>query len=113
GPAEAWPTLLLAPALLGVLSEERVGWFVLALLPTVAAAVVLLHLDRDTVVRAPRRFASAACAGALGAGCHASLLALASGRPALLLDAIEGLAVAICLTAVLSALVAAAVWPTR
>lgn len=113
GPSEAWPTLLLAPVLLGVLSEERVGWFVLALLPTAVAAVVLLHLGRDTAAHAPRRLASAACVGALGAACHASVLALASGRPLLLLEAAEGLAMAACVTAALSALVAAAVWPTR
>ncbi|MPZ99357.1 MAG: hypothetical protein GEU80_08470 [Dehalococcoidia bacterium] len=113
GPAEAWPTLLLAPALLGVLSEERVGWFVLALLPTAAVAVALLYFARNAVVRAPRRLASAACAGAVGAACHASVLALASGRPLLLVDAVAGLALAVCVTAALSALVAAAVWRTR
>src|SRR5688500_12435934 len=41
GPDEAWAVLLPAPLVLGLASDERVGWFVLALTPTPLLAAAL------------------------------------------------------------------------
>ena len=98
-PIEVAPALVVAAAALGAVSTERVGWFLLALLPTAALAVTARALPR----RAPwgrgrsaldARSAGesppadvalrAAAAAAVGAAAYLALLALASGRPALL-----------------------------
>lgn len=46
---EAWPALLPAAALLGVLSSQRVGWFLVALLPValLGAALAQTHIDEE------------------------------------------------------------------
>jgi hypothetical protein len=98
-PIEVAPALVVAAGALGAVSTERVGWFLLALLPTVAVAVAARELPRRaswgrgrrTLERPAGREAAltdvalrAAVAAAVGAAAYLALLALASGRPALL-----------------------------
>lgn len=75
---ETWPLLLVIPVTLGVASQERVGWFVIALLPTVALA---LAASRASGVR---RLALAPMAAAAGAMLYLALLTVAAGHAATL-----------------------------
>ncbi len=77
-PREVAPALLLIAVFLGVLSSERVGWFVLALVPAVAAAVPLEPLLARPEGAPPRALVAGAVAG-LGVVAYTALLALAGG----------------------------------
>lgn len=90
---------------LGVLSAERTGWFVLALMPT--AALVLLPPPR-----ASQRVLRAACCGAAGGAAYLAVLLVAAGRWRELLDAGALLPVAASTAAVALVLVLA-LWPWR
>ena len=98
-PVEIAPALVVAAAALGAVSTERVGWFLLALLPTAALAVTARALPprapwgrgRPALETRAAREGSlievvlrAAVAAALGAAAYLALLALAAGRPTLL-----------------------------
>ncbi len=107
---ETWPVLLVVPLALGVVSEERVGWFMLALLPSAALA----SLTRQTAgTSGVRRFVRAPLAAAAGAVLYLSLLTLAAGRPATLAETADSYAFAALWTAAAAALLAAALWPLR
>lgn len=106
GAGPTWVWLLPFPLLLGAVSEQRAAWFLVALLPTpvlAAAAVQLL----------PRRSLGAATAAAGGALCYLVLLALVSGRPRLVLDEAEAMAVAAVLTGLAGAGLALMLVPLR
>jgi hypothetical protein len=107
---ETWPVLLVVPVALGVVSEERVGWFMLALLPSAALASFMRQTDGVSGVR---RFVRAPLAAAAGAVLYLSLLTLAAGRPAALADAAGSYALAALWTAAAAALLAAALWPLQ
>ena len=101
--ADLAPGLLLMAAALGVASEERVGWLLVAMLPT-GALVLALELRRD--VPRPLRAALAGCGGALLYGILVSLAAGAAPLPshdaeAVAAGAIWTALVAIALAAVL------------
>ena len=104
---ETWPALLIAPAMLGAASEERVGWFLLALLPT-AAFTLIANRASGT-----RRFAAAPAAAGAGAIAYLVLLTLAAGRPGALAPATAELAAAALWTAAAAAITVAALWPLR
>lgn len=107
GSAEVWPALLVAAPLLGAASDERVGWFLLALLPVPAAAMAF----------GPREGARAALTalalGFAGAACYLAVLALGAGRPALLADDVGALAPSLAGTALAATVVAGALYPFR
>ncbi|MFN8585878.1 MAG: hypothetical protein U0446_11240 [Dehalococcoidia bacterium] len=107
GPEEIWPALLVAPLPLALLSEQRLGWFLLALLPT--AALVLGRPDPDT----PGQFARAPAAAGVGTLAYLVLLWLAAGDIRGLPSAFATLVGAALLTALLAALFAALLWPVR
>jgi hypothetical protein len=104
---ETWPALLIAPVMLGAASEERVGWFLLALLPTAALTLIAGRTS------AARRFAVAPAAAGAGAVAYLVLLTLAAGRPGALPSATAELAAAALWTAAAAAVATAALWPLR
>lgn len=108
GPDELWPALLVAPLPLALLSEERLGWFLLALLPT-AAMLVHRRPQPDT----PGQFARAPLVAAPGAFAYLGLLWLAAGDVRGLPGALATLLGAAFLTAAAAALFAALLWPLR
>lgn len=83
---------------LGVSSQERVGWYLLACAPL--AATLLLAPEREAW---PRRLARAPIAAGLGACAYGALLLVASGR----VQALPGEAFAIGGAALVTALIAA------
>jgi hypothetical protein len=112
-PGETWPALLLAPMVLGSVSQAPVGLFVLAVWPAAALAALMRRIDRDPVGNAGRRLLAAGLAAIGGAAWYGGLLAVAAGRPhALLLDS-GGVAAAVIATGMLAMTVALALWPWR
>ncbi|MGE0227076.1 MAG: hypothetical protein AB7I38_10060 [Dehalococcoidia bacterium] len=108
GPEELWPAFLVAPLPLALLSEERLGWFLLALLPT-AGLLLRRRPDPDTLAQ----FARAPLVAALGALGYLALLWLAAGDVRGLPGALTTLVGAALLTAVASSLFAVLLWPLR
>ncbi len=105
GPREAIALVFAAAAILGVLSEARVGLFALALLPAAAAGT----LAGAGVPRRRTRALRAAVAGLLGAASYLGLLALvADGWPA-------GVALGwgVAASATVAAVTCAALFPLR
>ncbi len=112
-PGETWPALLLAPLVMGSVSQAPVGLFILAVWPAAALAALTRRIDRDPVGNSGRRLVAAAIAAVGGAAWYSALLALGAGRPrALLLDP-GGVAAAAVVTGVLAMAVALALWPWR
>ncbi|MSQ42464.1 MAG: hypothetical protein EXR65_05450 [Dehalococcoidia bacterium] len=105
-PRETWPAPLVAAVILGAASEQRVGWYLLALLP--AAAVGLLAPEA-----AARRLALAPLAAAAGAGAYFALLLLAAGQRSALALLPAAYAGALAWTALVALALAAALWPWR
>lgn len=106
-PREAWPALLVASVLLGAASEERVGWYLIALLPALALAMMA------SLPPGARRAGLAVGGAAAGAVAYLALLTLAAGRASALGSEAGTLAVAALWTAAATALLAAALWPLR
>lgn len=107
GPDELWPALFVAPLPLAFMSEERLGWFLVALLPT--AALLLHRPDPDTYAQ----FVRAPLAAGTGALAYLALLWLAAGDVRGLPAASTTLLGAALLTAAVAALFAALLWPLR
>lgn len=76
---EIWPTVLLPAIVMGVASEERVGWFLLALLPAPALAAAGTRRIRPRVTGFGRRVSIATGVAALAAMSYAVVLAVAAG----------------------------------
>jgi hypothetical protein len=107
GPDELWAALLVAPLPLAVASEERLGWFLLALIPT--AALLLRPAPPDTsqqLLRAP-------LTAALGAIAYLVVLFLAGGEARALPTCTPSVLSAAMLTAFISGVVALVLWPAR
>ena len=85
GLAEAVPAAVVAALMLGVASEARAGWFLLAMLPTAALVAPGLSLPPS------RRLLLAPAAAALGTIAYQGLLHLSSGSLAALLAESEPL----------------------
>ncbi len=96
--SEVCLALPVVAVVLGVSSQERVGWYLLACAPL--AAVLLLAPEREAW---PRRLARAPIAAGLGACTYAALLLVAAGR----VQALPGEALAIGGAALVTALIAA------
>ncbi|MSP22710.1 MAG: hypothetical protein EXR66_06800 [Dehalococcoidia bacterium] len=108
GPVEAWAGLLPAPLLLGLTSDERVGWFIIALAPTPLIAVALRGPHN-----AARTIGVAACTAAAGLAIYAALLEGVAGSGRDLLEAPSALGRALLLTCLLAALVSVVLLPFR
>ena len=101
------PVLLGAALVLGVASEDRAGWFVLAMAP---AAALLALAD---AVSPLRRLALAPAAATLGAGAYTALLYAVSGRFELLGVQSETAVDVVLWTGALAAACALLAWPLR
>lgn len=105
-PAEVWPALLLAAITLGVASEQRAGWYLLALLPTGA---LLLAPAPPSIARVAR----AALTATAGAWTYSAVLLLADGHgaalPAFGVDLVGGA----MWTGAIAAMLTLALWPVR
>lgn len=112
-PREAWPIPLAAAVVLGVVSEGRVGVFVLALLPALALVTLVRLRERRGEATAVRRLGLAAGAAAAGTLCYVLLTSAAAGTAGTLPRAIPALVVGMAGTAVLATALAAALWPVR
>ncbi len=110
---ETWPALILPAVVLGAASEERVGWFLLAMLPGPVIAVVATRMIRPRVTGVSRRLVIAAGMAAGAAVLYATLLSVGGG----VTDQLGGSASAIAGSAMLSAALAVgaalAFWPLR
>ncbi|MDA0271165.1 MAG: hypothetical protein O2798_06510 [Chloroflexi bacterium] len=113
GPDEAWPALLLPAVILGALSDERAGWFLIAMLPAPALGALIAARARRTGAGITRRSLWAAMAAAVAALAYGLVLALAAGVlaevPHLAAPVVGGM----LLTALVTLLAAPLVWPLR
>jgi hypothetical protein len=106
---EAWPALLPSALLLGVLSTQRVGWFLVALLPVALAGAAMAQTQADKEQRLLWRLpatASVAGLGTLGylltlAIVSDELIALAAAAPAVVCSVLGSSALATTLTPLL------------
>lgn len=110
---ETWPAILLPALVLGVASEERIGWFLLALLPAPLVAAVAVRRFRRGVTGFWHRIGTAGIAAALGAIAYASLLAFAGGIGSELPGRAGALAATAFVTGILAVFVAVCCWPLR
>ena len=111
-PREVAPALLLTGIILGVLSAERVGWFVLALVPAAAVALPLEPLLARPE-GAPPRWLVAGGVAALSVVFYTALLAVAGGAAAEVSNAGNALLGAALVTAALAIPMAAILVRTR
>lgn len=109
---ETWPAILLPALVLGVASEERVGWFLLALLPAPAVATLAVH-GFKRVTGFWRRAGTAGAAAALAAALYATTLAVAGGIGGELPERAGALATTAVASGILAVLVAVCCWPFR
>lgn len=112
-PREAWLAPLGAAAVLGAVSEGRVGLFLLALLPALALATLARLRERRGEGTAVRRLGLAAAAGAAGTLCYVLFLAVAAGTAAAVTSALPALLGGMAWTGLLAALLAGALWRVR
>ncbi|MEE8336611.1 MAG: hypothetical protein V3R95_00985 [Dehalococcoidia bacterium] len=103
GDGDAWPALLVAAVVLGVASQMRVGWFLLALLPTAAFSAAVVRRV------ATRRLAFVPATAAAGALAYLAVLALAAGSPAAVMVPRE-MFLAVAWTAAAAAIAGIALW---
>ncbi len=111
--SETTPALLITAIALGAASQERAGWFLIALLPAALLAVIARSLLDDERDPSKRRLAFAAAAAGGGAVAYLALLTVASGSAADLAPNAPRVALAALLTAALGGLIAIALWPAR
>ncbi len=112
-PEETWPAILLPAVILGVASEERVGWFLIALLPAPLVASFAVRRFRLNVTGFWRRAITAGAAAALGATVYACTLAVVGGIGSELPARSGALVTAAVVSGVLATLTAACFWPLR
>lgn len=109
---ETWPAILLPAVVLGAASEERVGWFLVALLPApLIAAVLVRRFKRATGFW--RRTLTAGGAAAAAAVLYACVLALAGGVGGELPERSGALVAAATASALVALVASACCWPLR
>jgi hypothetical protein len=106
-PDEVWPGLLIVPLPLGLISEERLGWFILALLPT---AALLLRKPPPEGIQTLGRVPLVAALGAAG---YLVVLWVAAGEVHALTNPVAVVAAPAVMTALLATVLAALLWPVR
>ncbi len=112
-PREAWATPVAAAIILGSVSEARVGWFLLALLPPAALVALARGWEQRGEATAGRRIALAALAGAVGVVTYVVILAAGGGALDALRPEAGAIVRSVSWTALLAAAGAAALWPLR
>jgi hypothetical protein len=113
GVDETWPALVLPAVLLGVVSEERVGWFLIALLPGPALAALLVARMEPQRLGLSRRALMAALGAAGGTLAYGFVLVTAAGVASEALDRAAEFIGGAAVTGGIAALAAAAFWPLR
>ena len=111
GASDVWLAPPVVAITLGMASEQRVGWFLLALLPTAALLLAPATIGGNAICA--RRIARASSVGAFGCATYLLTLFLAARDGDGLRSAMPALAVASAATAVLAAGCALALWPLR
>jgi len=112
-PREVWPVPLAAAVLLGTVSQARVGWYLVALLPVVALVVLMRGSEGRAVPSAPRRLAYASTSAAAGAIAYVIILALTAGDARVLVADASAILTGAAWTGTLAAGLAALLWPLR
>ena len=112
-PDETWPAILLPAVVLGVASEERVGWFLLALLPAPLIATLGAKRFKRHATGFWRRVTTAGLAAGAAAACYGTVLALAGGLLGELPERSGALLATATESGVLAVLVALCLWPFR
>jgi hypothetical protein len=113
GADEAWPALLLPAVILGTLSDERAGWFLIAMLPAPALGMLIAARAKRTGAGMTRRALWAASAAAVAALAHGLVLALAGGVVAEVPRIAAPVVGGVLLTALAALLLAPLMWPLR
>jgi len=113
GPEETWAALPLPAIVMGALSDERAGWFLIALLPAPLLGMVVSRRARRTGAGLVRRVAWSAAAAGGAALCYGLVLVVAAGVLGDLPSATGDAAVGVLLTGLLGALLALLAWPAR
>ena len=116
GLGEAAPALLGAAVVLGAASEERAGWFLLAMLPAaalIAGAGAARPGPSGPALPSAWGLLLAPAAAGLGAALYQGLLQLAAGQLGVLGGDREAVLAAAAWTAVLAGVVALLAWPLR
>ena len=112
-PGETWPAILLPAVVLGVASEERVGWFLIALLPAHLVASLAVRRFRPKVTGFWRRALTAGAAAALGALLYACTLAVVGGIGGQLPERSGALLATAIVSGAIAVVVAICFWPLR
>jgi hypothetical protein len=112
-PREVWPVPLVAAVLLGAVSQARVGWYLLALLPVVALVSLLRGGEGRALPSALRRLAYASTSGTAGAVAYVVILALTAGDARVLAVETGPIMMGAAWTGTLAAGLAALLWPLR
>ena len=112
-PREVAPALIVVAAILGAMSEARVGWYLIALLPVPAIALAFRSTEGRGTVTFARRALCSAIAGMLGAAIYVAILALSTGGLRTLPVEVDAIVHGAAWTAALALLVATALWPLR
>jgi len=111
-PEETWSIAVAGAVVLGVVSVERSGWFLLAILPTVGVAMLLTEVspgNRGFSARITRASATAV----VGTLAYVATLALASASGRVLLDETPRLVIAALGTGLLAVFILVAMLPFR
>jgi hypothetical protein len=114
GANETWSVLLLAPLVAGVLSEARVAWFLLALVPAVALGAALTpSVERRRPPGVGHRLLVAAAVAAGGTIAHAAILAITTQATVTAAEAAGHILGATAWTVLLAIAFALLLWPLR
>lgn len=112
-PEETWPAIVLPAIVLGAMSEERMGWFLIALLPAPLIASIAMRRFRPRVTGFKRRAATASCVAAAGAASYGCLLLLGAGMTGELAGAMSTLVASALMSGLLALVATVALWPLR
>ncbi len=105
-PSEVAPGIVLAAVIMGVSSEDRIGWFLLALIPTAALLVAARLATNAGLARVP-------AVAAAGTMLYLGTLLLAAGAVRALPAVATAMLTSAGLTALLALALALALWPLR
>jgi len=111
-PIETWRITLISALILGVMSSERVGWFLLALLP-ISLIAVFLHEISAQNRHLTTQIGRASATALTGTICYFIILTIVAGKGSLLLAAGPDIAIACLGTMALAIIGVLAVSPFR
>ncbi|MDA0815610.1 MAG: hypothetical protein O2924_03460 [Chloroflexi bacterium] len=112
-PEETWPAIVLPAIVLGALSEEHVGWFLIALLPAPLIASIAVRRFRPRITGFNRRALTGASAAGAGACLYGLLLLIRADMASDLPRVASALTASAVLSGLLALIAAACLWPLR